>query len=81
MAALKENFFWMKFDLLIFQWKDNWVYILYAYSNVNNSHLQEAVLSKNSQISAHREKIKTWIKDQGKFIQMLKLGMIKIIWR
>lgn len=69
MAALKENFFWMKF----------FSESTYAYSNMNNSHLQEAVLSKNSQISAHREKIKTWIKDQGKFIQMLKLGMIKII--
>lgn len=31
---------------------------------------KEAVLSKNSQISAHREKIKTWIKDQAeRFLQ------------
>lgn len=73
MAALKENFFWMKF------FSERTIECTYAYSNMNNSHLQEAVLSKNSQISAHREKIKTWIKDQGKFIQMLKLGMIKII--
>lgn len=80
MAALKESFFLMKFDLFIFQWKDN-IEWTYAYSNMNYSHLQEAVLSKNSQISAHREKIKTWIKDQGKFIQVLKVGMIKIIWR
>lgn len=27
--------------------------------------LQDAALAKNSQISAHREKVKTWIKDQG----------------